>query len=469
MSFLLRLASAFLVVVALNSDPNLAFAAPASGVSRVELHALQLLTPDKVRAQVSVRDDRGKAVYNLTARDFSIRREILGEKSRSLAVSEVKAVAGDDDALAVVLCVDSSGSMKKWMSPARQTALRVLDVLRERDQVALIEFNVAPRVLLHFTTEKTVARAVVKRLQAKSGNTALLDALDSGRALFSPVRTPRRALILISDGGDNASALRAQEVALLATHSDLPPIFAWSVRDDAVSGNASQTALQSLCAQSGGRWFSSRAASTLPALRAALEHLRRDSYQLTFAAPPRGTGENVIAVGAISSSQNSTSSTQSGENAVGGSGNVVFSATRRLQAAPPLPPDTRPLWSRARLLALLLGCAALCVFVGLARRKTFPHEAYLRDCSGEQRRYALKAQGAVLGRGREADIQIDDEEISRRHSRFSLVDNAWMISDLGSTNGVLLNGQRVQSARLKEGDRIQIGNTVLEFQNAVAS
>ena len=78
-------------------------------------------------------------------------------------------------------------------------------------------------------------------------------------------------------------------------------------------------------------------------------------------------------------------------------------------------------------------------------------------------RHPLQPPGLLIGRGSEADLRINDPGISRRHAQIRV--NAASqglhidIVDLGSTNGILVNGQRVQHAVLQEGTRIEIGST----------
>jgi FhaA, N-terminal domain/FHA domain len=78
-------------------------------------------------------------------------------------------------------------------------------------------------------------------------------------------------------------------------------------------------------------------------------------------------------------------------------------------------------------------------------------------------RHPLQPPGLVIGRGSDADLRINDPGISRRHAqiRVSAAGPQLKIDivDLGSTNGVLVNGQRVQQAVLHEGSRIEIGST----------
>jgi len=79
------------------------------------------------------------------------------------------------------------------------------------------------------------------------------------------------------------------------------------------------------------------------------------------------------------------------------------------------------------------------------------------------RRRILDSKRAVLGRSREVDIQIEDPNISRRHVEVVQQGSAWWVIDLGSTNGVEVNGSRVQRARLDEGTSFVIGETTVTF------
>ena len=64
----------------------------------------------------------------------------------------------------------------------------------------------------------------------------------------------------------------------------------------------------------------------------------------------------------------------------------------------------------------------------------------------------------LLGRHPECDIQIDSRKISRRHCCIAQVDDHLIVRDLGSTNGIRINGVRVQEGRLRPSDELTIGN-----------
>lgn len=92
-------------------------------------------------------------------------------------------------------------------------------------------------------------------------------------------------------------------------------------------------------------------------------------------------------------------------------------------------------------------------------------EVYLYD---EENDIAYKLNGAPERIGRESsnDIVISDINASRVHAEIHMEPNGtWIISDLGSTNGLYVNGRRVKSAPLNDADIVLIGTTRLEFQN----
>jgi hypothetical protein len=87
------------------------------------------------------------------------------------------------------------------------------------------------------------------------------------------------------------------------------------------------------------------------------------------------------------------------------------------------------------------------------------------EINGE--RLPLTPPGIVVGRGNDADLRVNDPGVSRRHAEFRVTEDAHgprvTVHDLGSTNGVLVNGRRVEDATLTDGAEIRMGNTTLTF------
>lgn len=81
------------------------------------------------------------------------------------------------------------------------------------------------------------------------------------------------------------------------------------------------------------------------------------------------------------------------------------------------------------------------------------------------RRLLVTPSGAVIGRSRECDIVLEDSGVSRRHAELRPRGSAWTIEDLGSTNGVRVNGLAVAGAhQLRSGDRLEMGSTEMLFE-----
>jgi len=79
------------------------------------------------------------------------------------------------------------------------------------------------------------------------------------------------------------------------------------------------------------------------------------------------------------------------------------------------------------------------------------------------RQHAITEPRVVLGRSRDAAVRVSDVNISRKHAELRQEGAAYWIVDLGSTNGTLVNGKRVDRQRLRDGDRITLGSTEIVF------
>ncbi len=81
------------------------------------------------------------------------------------------------------------------------------------------------------------------------------------------------------------------------------------------------------------------------------------------------------------------------------------------------------------------------------------------------RRLLIPPDGGVVGRSRDCEIVLEDAGISRRHAELRPHGEGWTIEDLGSTNGVLLNGREIRGAQpLQSGDLLELGSTTITFE-----
>jgi FhaA, N-terminal domain/FHA domain len=81
------------------------------------------------------------------------------------------------------------------------------------------------------------------------------------------------------------------------------------------------------------------------------------------------------------------------------------------------------------------------------------------------KRLVVGPAGATLGRSRQCDVVLSDPNVSRQHAEIRPRGGSWVLSDLGSTNGTLLNGTRIDRPEVvKRGDEIEVGTSVITFE-----
>ncbi|HET6549319.1 MAG TPA: DUF3662 and FHA domain-containing protein [Solirubrobacter sp.] len=97
-------------------------------------------------------------------------------------------------------------------------------------------------------------------------------------------------------------------------------------------------------------------------------------------------------------------------------------------------------------------------------REPDPRRARARLRVG-QRSELVGSRGAVLGRSRDCDVVLDDPNVSRHHAEVRPSGGSWIVNDLGSTNGIKVNGRRVDGPQsLKPGDEIELGTSHVTFE-----
>jgi len=96
--------------------------------------------------------------------------------------------------------------------------------------------------------------------------------------------------------------------------------------------------------------------------------------------------------------------------------------------------------------------------------KAVPQLVVVEPAAQRGRSYPLGHE-ASIGRAAGCQITVDDTYVSQIHARVFPREGQWMVEDLGSTNGTWMNRQKVAGPMvIRRGDRVQVGNTVLELQ-----
>ncbi len=87
-----------------------------------------------------------------------------------------------------------------------------------------------------------------------------------------------------------------------------------------------------------------------------------------------------------------------------------------------------------------------------------------RDNNGRDASVDLMPDGAFLGRGTDCLVRTDDAMVSRKNCKIAFAGGRWMVEDLGSSNGVYVNGEKVARRKLEVGDVIRVGTTEMVFR-----
>lgn len=203
---------------------------------------------DLVELQATVRDRQGRFVPDLHQADFQIREEGV--------LQEIRVFGNEDVPVTVGLVVDHSGSMKPKMSHVEEAALSFARSSNPRDQMFVVNFN--EKVTLGLPASKPftdVPQELENAIaQAESaGMTALYDAVSVALDRLRSSDQKRKVLIVISDGGDNASTLHLAEL-LKKAEASTAAIYTIGIFEDA-DPDKNPEVLRRLARATGGEAF----------------------------------------------------------------------------------------------------------------------------------------------------------------------------------------------------------------------
>jgi len=195
--------------------------------------------------------------------------------------------AMDDEPLAVGLVFDTSGSMGPKLRRSRMAATAFFRTANPEDEFLLVEFNDTPRLLVPLTGDVSEIQNRLTFSQSK-GRTALLDAIVLALHEMKKSAKSRKALLIISDGGDNCSRYTEGEVRNLVRENDVL-IYAMGIYESSAARARSPEELagpgllNDLSEQTGGRQFAVEDMSEMPDIAAKIGIELRNRYVLGYA------------------------------------------------------------------------------------------------------------------------------------------------------------------------------------------
>jgi len=228
-----------------------------------------------VLVPVTVTDPMDRIVTNLDRGDF----EIIDGK----APQEIRHFSKQDAPISVGIILDCSGSMKTKMDRAREAVTAFLKTGNPVDEFFLITFADQPEEVANFgdSIEDMQSRLVTT---IPKGRTALLDAVYLGFNKMRHAKYQKKALLIISDGGDNHSRYNEGEIKSVAREADVI-IYAVGIFDHSFSTleeALGPTLLTSLTTMTGGRAYGVDNPNNLPEIARRIGVELRDQYVLGY-------------------------------------------------------------------------------------------------------------------------------------------------------------------------------------------
>ena len=165
-----------------------------------------------VQINVTVTDPLNRFVTGLEKEHFRLFEDKLEQK--------ILQFSSEDAPLSIGLVFDTSGSMGPKLQKSRQAAVQFFKTANPEDEFFLIEFNDRPELVVPFTTDTEDIQNRLEFAQSK-GKTALLDGVYMAMNQMKKARNPRKAILIISDGGDNNSRYTESEIKNAVREADV--------------------------------------------------------------------------------------------------------------------------------------------------------------------------------------------------------------------------------------------------------
>ena len=243
------------------------------------------------RADRTIRVDVDLVLVNVTVTD-PYHRLVTGLEQENFRVfednteQEVVHFSSEDVPISIGVILDLSGSMSNKVDKARLAALQFFKTSNPQDEFFLVTFNDRAQLASHFTTsvEELQTRLMYTRAH---GRTALLDAIYLGLSQTRGARNAKRALLIISDGGDNHSRYNEADIKQFVKESDVQ-LYAMGIYDPLGYRNRTPeelhgpSLLSEVTEMTGGRVFPVENLNDLPDTAAKIGLELRNQYVVGY-------------------------------------------------------------------------------------------------------------------------------------------------------------------------------------------
>ena len=228
-----------------------------------------------VQIPVQVTSEWGRSIDRLNKEDFRIFEDNVEQ--------QITTFSRDDAPVSVGLVLDTSGSMQPKMERAVDAAAAFFRAANPEDEFFLVEFNERPRLALGFAQDTGPISQWIAHARP-FGRTSLFDAIGLALKQLKKAKYYRRALVVLSDGGDNRSRLTLSEIKNLVMESDAQ-LYAMGIYGTRMATREEMNGphlLDQLAGVTGGSHFRVDNLEDLPKVSARIAYEMRNQYVLGY-------------------------------------------------------------------------------------------------------------------------------------------------------------------------------------------
>jgi Ca-activated chloride channel family protein len=226
-----------------------------------------------VEVYATIRDQNGRYLDDLPRERFQLKDN--GEP-QPLAAFESNA-----EKFSCAVLLDTTGSMAAVLPVVKSSVIHMIDQLRDEDTVAIYSFSTSLNQLMDFTTDKAAAKQAVLRTRA-NGSTALFDAVSELARDMAP-RPGKKAMVVFTDGDDNASLLNIKAAVQRAKKAGVP-VYAIA-EGDALKSKGLLNELKDIAEMTGAQSYQAHKTSEIAGIFEAITGDLQHTYMMAYQAP----------------------------------------------------------------------------------------------------------------------------------------------------------------------------------------
>ncbi len=447
-------------------------------------------------SSIDTRTDFPRVKLNLTVVDPDS-RGIKGLDEENILVYEdgyrvnyvkVKDISSSTDPLYLVFAIDSSKSISKdYLERIKRNAGDIVDSAGENDRIAVIRFNDKMNFLNNFTSNRIELVKSIKSIERHGSNTVMYDAIYDSIEFLSRIKSGRKGVVVFTDGKDEGSSLSDDDIIRFGKETGVPVYFMTS------SACKNSIPLSRIAKLTGGTHISCGDKNITGIYRIILSRIK-NIYEIYYQSiVKRDNGKHLLEV-----------RLKYGE--LKDRDTAEFIAERDFFRID-FPDGSYIILSVLVILLMVLLFFLMFIFFKKSRERYIkikeeqgfnpgiytgeisvedlqPRESFDEGAPreipdvlysqvwlqhktdrGTGEKFQMIKSEITIGSGEENAIQIEDDDVSGKHSRIRRIEGGYYIYDLVSDSGTFLNGRKLLRPKLlHDWDEITIGKTILIFR-----